>query len=101
MRRAEVLKTACSLMLVASMGLRCAAQATSAEISGSVTDASGAVVPNVAITATNVETSTMQSTKSETNGDYVLTNLRPGNYTIMAEAVGFSKLVQSGLHLQV
>ena len=101
MRRAEVLKTACLLVLVALMSLRCEAQATSAEISGSVTDASGAVVPGATITATNIETSTIHSTKSETNGDYVLTNLRPGTYTLTAEAEGFSKLVQSGLHLQV
>jgi hypothetical protein len=96
-----VLKTACLLVLVALMSLRCEAQATSAEISGSVTDASGAVLPGVTVTAMNVETNTVQSTKSESNGDYVLTNLRPGNYTLTAEAVGFSKLVQTGLHLQV
>jgi hypothetical protein len=83
------------------MSLRSEAQATSAEISGSIADASGAVVPGVTVTATNVETSTAQSTKSETNGDYVLTNLRPGTYTLTAEAAGFSKLVQIGLHLQV
>ena len=96
-----MLKTACFLVLVALMSLRCEAQATSAEISGSITDASGAVVPGATVTATNVETSTAQSTKSETNGDYVLTNLRPGTYTLTAEAVGFSKLAQTGLHLQV
>src|SRR6478672_5565080 len=101
MRRAEVLKTACLLTLVTMMSLRCAAQATSAEISGSITDSSGAVVPGATVTATNVETGTSQNTKSEDNGDYVITNVRPGTYTVTAEAAGFSKLVQSGLNLQV
>src|SRR4051812_40179778 len=101
MRRAEVLKIACLCVLVALMSLRCAAQATSAEISGSITDPSGAVVPGSTVTAANIETGTTQSTKSEDNGDYVLTNLRPGTYTLTAEASGFSKLVQAGLNLQV
>ena len=96
-----MLKTACLLALVTLMSLRCAAQATSAEISGSITDSSGAVVPGTTVTATNVETGTSQNTKSEDNGDYVLTNLRPGTYSVTAEAAGFSKLVQSGLNLQV
>jgi hypothetical protein len=96
-----VLKTSWLLLLVGLMSLRCAAQATSAEISGSITDESGAVVPSVVVTAMNVETNTTQNTKSESNGNYVLTNLRPGTYTVTAEATSFSKLVQSGLHLQV
>lgn len=94
-------KTACLLVLIALTSLRCAGQATSAEISGSVSDSSGALVPGAAITATNVETGTVQNTKSAANGDYVLTNLKPGTYSLTAEAAGFSKLLQTGLHLQV
>jgi hypothetical protein len=96
-----VFKTACLLVLIALTSLRCAGQATSAEISGSVSDSSGALVPGAAITATNVETGTVQNTKSAANGDYVLTNLKPGTYSLTAEAAGFSKLLQTGLHLQV
>src|SRR6185437_16339985 len=81
--------------------LKCSAQAISAELSGTVQDASGAVIPDAHVTANNVDTNVPHSTVSGKNGDYVLSQLPPGNYTVTVEAPGFSKLVQNGLNLQV
>ncbi len=64
-------------------------------------DATSAAVPNANVTATNVETSIAHSTVSGKNGDYVLTSLPPGSYTLTVEAPGFSKLQQTGIVLQV
>ncbi|MGC2404042.1 MAG: TonB-dependent receptor [Acidobacteriaceae bacterium] len=83
------------------MSSRCPAQIASAELAGTVLDASGSAIPNATITATNVDTSVVHSTISGKNGDYVLTDLPPGNYTLTVEAAGFRKLEQTGVGLQV
>jgi hypothetical protein len=101
MRRIELLKTLCLIGVIVLLSLRCSAQATSAELSGTVQDASGAVVPGAQVTANNIATNIAHSTHSGKNGDYVLTQLPPGDYTVTVDAPGFSKLVQSGLNLQV
>jgi Carboxypeptidase regulatory-like domain len=101
MRRIELLKTLCLIGVIVLLSLRCSAQATSAELSGTVQDASGAVVPGAQVTANNIATNIAHSTHSGKNGEYVLTQLPPGDYTVTVDAPGFSKLVQSGLNLQV
>jgi Carboxypeptidase regulatory-like domain len=83
------------------LSLRGFGQATTAELSGTVQDASGAVVPGAQVIANNIATNIAHSTVSEKNGHYVVGQLPPGDYTITVEAKGFSKLVQTGLSLQV
>jgi hypothetical protein len=80
---------------------RCQAQVASAELTGNVLDSSGAAIPGATVTATNVDTGIAHTTASEKGGDYVLTSLPPGNYTLTVEAPGFSKLEQSGIDLQI
>src|SRR3989442_3828476 len=78
------------------------AQAVSnATIHGVVTDASGAVVPNVRIKATQVDTGQVRTTVSTSDGAYVLPNLAVGPYNVEVTADGFKAYVQSGIVLQV
>jgi hypothetical protein len=58
---------------------RCPAQISSAELSGTVVDSTGAAVLNATVTAINVDTTIVHKTVSEKGGDYVLTDLPPGN----------------------
>jgi hypothetical protein len=88
-----------ALLLV--MSPLCFGQATTAELSGTVQDATGAVISGAQVTANNIATNIAHSTVSEKNGEYVLGQLPPGDYTITVDAKGFSKLVQTGLSLQV
>lgn len=81
--------------------LPCVAQVASAELSGTVFDASGSVVPNGKVTATNAATNVSRVAESGKDGSYVLTQLPPGDYTLSVEAAGFRKLVQTGLALQI
>lgn len=76
------------------------AQAT-AQIHGTVTDASGAIIAGAQVTSTNVGTGVTRSVTTETTGAYVLSNLQPGNYTITVTAQGFNKFVQEGIVLDV
>lgn len=98
---AWLVKSLCFLAAVFLLCSQCRAQIATAELSGNVLDASGAAVPNATVTATNVETAIAHKTVSGKNGDYVLTDLPPGNYSLTVEAPGFRKLEQTGVELQV
>jgi Carboxypeptidase regulatory-like domain/TonB dependent receptor len=94
-------KTLCFVAAIFLVCSRCQAQIASAELVGNVLDASGAALPNATVTATNVATTISHTTVSEKGGDYVLTDLPPGDYTLTVEATGFRKLEQTGISLQV
>ena len=76
------------------------AQAT-AQISGTVRDQSGAVLPGVAVTATQSETGIARTAVTNETGSYVLSNLPLGPYRIEAALTGFRTFVQTGIVLQV
>ena len=70
-------------------------QVASAELSGTVTDATGAAVANAKVTATNVATNIERSTTTETNGNYIIPLLPPGDYILNVEGSGFRKVRSS------
>ncbi|HTA46914.1 MAG TPA: carboxypeptidase-like regulatory domain-containing protein [Bryobacteraceae bacterium] len=76
------------------------AQST-AQISGTVKDESGAGVPGAEVKLTHTSTGAVRTVSTESNGSYVLTNLPLGSYTLEASKSGFSKAVESGIVLQV
>src|SRR3984957_11172237 len=72
-----------------------------AQIRGTLTDQSGAVVAHAAITITNDGTDISQSTTSDEHGQYLFTELRPAVYTIKAQASGFRVSEKKNVVLQV
>jgi hypothetical protein len=72
------------------------AQAT-AQISGSIKDASGAVLPGAEVTATQTETGIARTTISNETGAYVLPNLPTGPYRLEVSLPGFRMLSSPGL----
>lgn len=62
-----------------------------AGIQGTVTDNSGAAVPNAKITVTNQATNVSAQTTTSASGFYQVGQLPPGNYTVIVEATGFQK----------
>src|SRR5260370_11376897 len=76
------------------------AQAT-AQITGTVHDPSGAVLPGVEIKATQTETGITRTTISNETGGYVLPNLPTGPYRLEAALGGFRTYVQTNIVLQV
>jgi hypothetical protein len=77
------------------------AQQEAATITGEVRDPSGAVVAGAAVAITNVDTNISAATVTNDRGVYSIPGLRPGNYSITIEAPGFTRIVRSGLTLQV
>ncbi len=63
-----------------------------AQISGTVTDQSGAVVPNVEVTVSQSETGLKRTATSDSKGFYVIPNLPLGPYSLEATKMGFPDL---------
>jgi carboxypeptidase family protein len=74
---------------------------TFGEITGEVTDQSGAVAPNASITAVNTATNASRATRTNAAGIYSFPALVPGTYQVKVEAPGFQSTVRSNIELQV
>ncbi len=86
---------------VVAFGLVCAlwtpqasGQAVYGSIFGTVTDPSGAAVPNAKVTVTNQRKGTSDTTTSNPDGNYSVTHLIPDTYSVRIEAAGFKVLEQ-------
>ncbi|MEA2263928.1 MAG: hypothetical protein QOJ51_6753, partial [Acidobacteriaceae bacterium] len=85
-----VLLTGCLLLPVARFAL---AQSTTADITGSVSDASGASLPQSKVTLTNLGTKETRTAETTAAGDYTFTQLGPGTYSITVSHSGFKSYV--------
>jgi len=70
-------------------------------ITGTVTDATGGVMPNVKITVTNTATLVASHSVTSSSGTYTVTDLIPGTYTVQAEDPGFQTSVHNGVLVEV
>lgn len=75
------------------------AQSPTATITGIVSDPQGAVIPGVAVTATNVSTGQKTTSTSNETGLFSLRQLPIGRYVVQAEKSGFRRFVREGLVL--
>lgn len=86
----KCLLQACALVCALSLAVpHGRAQATTGSITGQVTDSTGAVIPNVLITATDVNKGVSFTGKTDGVGNYVVLNVMPGVYKVTAAASGF------------
>ena len=72
-----------------------------AQLSGQITDSSGAAVAGANVTVRNTETNATSTATSNTAGSYVVTNLPPGNYELRVSFSGFANYTQTGIILTV
>jgi hypothetical protein len=75
------------------------AQVTNGRFSGTVTDTSGAVIPNAAVTLTNTTNHDIRTTTSNGSGLFNFSGLPSGDYSLSISMAGFQKSVTNGLHL--
>ncbi len=96
-------RIACLLALFAmvctSVDLR--AQVETGKIVGSVKDPSGAVVADAVVTVTEIQTNVEKKSTTNSNGEYVVTELKSGNYIVSVEHPGFKKAKQTEFKLDV
>lgn len=77
------------------------AQLNTGSITGTVTDSSGALIPNVKVTVRNTATNVSRETSTSGAGVYTVSDLIVGPYEVTFEAPSFKKLVRSGITLDV
>jgi outer membrane receptor protein involved in Fe transport len=78
-----------------------AAQLTTATITGTITDASGAAVPGVAVTITNSSTGLSRTVVTNDHGRYEAPSLPGGPYELTAVMQGFGSVIRRGIQLTV
>lgn len=88
MRKSFAISAAMLLLLISPV-IPAYSQGIYANVSGTVTDDSGALIPGVTIRATNVDQGTVKTTVTNEAGAYTYSDLLPGRYTISASLPGF------------
>ena len=76
-------------------------QTATTQITGLVTDSSGATVPGAAVTVTNADTNATRKTQTNSEGYYTVPFLPAGKYSVSVERQGFKTASQTGLTLDV
>lgn len=89
------------LTLVLGLSLQLHAQVETGKIVGTVKDTSGAVVADAAVTVTETQTNVEKKTTTNSNGEYVVTELKAGKYVVSVEHQGFKKAKQTEFKLDV
>lgn len=90
-----------TVLIGCGIGLCAQSSAPYGELSGRVTDPSGAAVPQAQVTATNVETGFTVSSPTGESGEYHILLLPPSTYEIKVEREGFSSQVKKGIQVSV
>jgi Carboxypeptidase regulatory-like domain len=70
-----------------------------AGVSGTVSDASGALIPGVEVTAKNINTGIANTSVTNESGSFVFPSLQPGSYTLEASLTGFQKAKYDNVQL--
>lgn len=97
----QVIFLSCCLVLLLLVPAMLLAQSGSATLSGTITDVSGALVPNVSITITNEDTNVSIQSQSNRAGIYNVPGLNPGRYRILVEKQGFKQVDVRNMTLNV
>src|SRR5436190_18928980 len=87
------------LLITLAAAIPAFSQSERGTIVGSVTDATGSLVPNATVTVTNIATNSVVNLNTGQSGDFTAPSLAVGTYTVRVEAKGFRPAVVSGLTL--
>ena len=88
-------------LAIACMTAPAFAQATSATLSGTVKDGTGAVLPGVTIVITNTDTRLTRTIVTDARGHYAAPDLPPGPYSVKGTLQGFNSALRTGVTLTV
>jgi len=95
----RVFVAACAFVSLSAVAV--SAQDFRGQITGRISDASGARLPGVTVTVTNLATNVVTPTTTNGDGEYAMLFLTPGTYKVTAELSGFKKVVREGVEVRV
>lgn len=101
MRRRIVPHAMASMAVVLFFTFTSFAQTVTGTLSGTVTDQTGAVIPNVQVTARNIETSFSRTVTTNSEGFYNMPFLPLGNYDVTVDVKGFQKTVKQAVAIEL
>jgi hypothetical protein len=90
-----------AIFFVCSISAMAQSHASSAELKGTVTDPSGAVIPGATVMVTNTGKALTRTATTDENGEYRVLLLPPGRYDVKAEREGFATQVRTNLEVTV
>jgi hypothetical protein len=99
--RRRAIATAVLAVTLALLSRPARAQISTGSIAGAISDESGAVLPGVTITATNIGTAQQRTVVTNETGRYQLAGLPPGPYSVSAELAGFATVLRSQVTVTV
>lgn len=99
-RRNRILTLLCGMCCIGAV-LPAHAQLQAGRIVGQVFDPQHDAVPGATVTVTNTATNVSETVKTDASGNYVVTPLNPGDYSVSAIANGFQNVVRNGIDLTV
>ncbi len=100
-RSALVVAVALALLLVCAGSTFAQGATATAQLNGTVTDESGAVVAGASVSARDTDTNTTSTATSNDKGFYFIPNLAPGRYELKVSYTGFAGFTQTGVVLSV
>src|SRR3989475_4819083 len=95
-----VVVTVLFVVLATAVSLH-AQTAASSTVTGTVTDKTGATVPNAKVELEDIDTKAKTSATTGSDGGYTFPSVRPANYTLTVSAKGFRQAVVSGLKVEI
>ena len=99
MRTRQIVSNVCSALVLVALASAAGYAQTTGQISGTVRDSQGGVLPGVTVTVKNLNTGLLWTEVTSPAGAYVLTNLPIGTYSVVAELQGFRKAERTGFEL--
>jgi Carboxypeptidase regulatory-like domain len=91
-----------TVLIVTLMGTASAkGQVLYGTLTGTVTDKTGAVMPNVAVTLTDQSTGQVRTATTNAQGDYLVNNALPGTYTVSVQQQGFAGFTQKNVTIEI
>ena len=91
----------CSILTILLIPVRIRAQVSGASLSGTITDPSGARIPNAQVSVEDIATGITRAVTTDAAGFYTVPNLLPNAYRVVVTANGFSTVENSGITLTV
>src|SRR6516162_6260149 len=97
----KAIRVFCACVLVVSLCVPVFSQLNSGSINGGVSDPSGAVIPGVMVTVTDVERGVSRTLLTDEAGQYLAPSLTPGAYAGRAELTGFQTVERKNVSVGV